>query len=292
VITLTGEASAYGAVTIVNAIATGRGAAFGIDLWTKARVDLTQDATIEGRILGEENESTILIGKCVRAVLDHFGKRGLGARVETESNIPIARGLKSSSVAANAIVLATLGALGRQLKPTQILNLVVNASLEANVSITGALDDAAASLYGNIVVTDNVRRKVLRRFPVEDYSVLLLAPRHRAYTTDVNLKRIKTVAKQVEFAHKEALAGNYWDAMTLNGLIYANVLGLPTSVIIEGLEAGALAGGISGKGPAYAFVVQDKSRNSVLDILRRNDGQVIESRTRRHPSLVGARKIR
>ncbi|HID18612.1 TPA: shikimate kinase, partial [Candidatus Bathyarchaeota archaeon] len=32
-----GEALAYGAATIVNALATGRGAALGIRLWTKAR---------------------------------------------------------------------------------------------------------------------------------------------------------------------------------------------------------------------------------------------------------------
>jgi len=280
-----GEAVAYGAVTIVNALATGRGAAFGIDLWTKARVELADDGAIETTILNEKGENTLLAEKCVRAVFDRFGTRSLGARVETESNIPIARGLKSSSVAGNAVVLATLAALDKRADPEEILNLVVDASLEAKVSVTGAFDDASASLYGNVVVTDNTLRKVLRRFPIEEYCVLLLIPPERAYTIEVDLARIKTIARQVDIAHREAFEGNYWNAMTLNGLIYSHVLNLPTDVIIEGLEAGALAAGISGKGPAYAFVVKEELKDAVLKVLREHGGQVMVSKTRKRPSL-------
>jgi shikimate kinase len=280
------EAAAYGAVTIVNAIATGKGAAFGIDLWTKARVKLTDDGAIETRILDDEEESTLLAERCVRAVFGYFGTSKLGAKVETNSNIPIARGLKSSSVAGNAIVLATLAALHKRLKPDDILDLVVNASLQAKVSVTGAFDDAAASLYGNVVVTDNTTRTVLRTFPVEDYTVLLLVPPEKAYTADADLRQIKTVAKQVEIAHEQALAGKYWNAMTLNGLIYSHVLKLPADVIVESLAAGALAAGISGKGPSYAFVVEEQFKDPVLDVLKRREGGVIVSRTRNQPSFV------
>jgi len=280
------EAAAYGAVTIVNAIATGKGAAFGIDLWTKARVKLTDDGAIETRILDDEEESTLLAERCVRAVFGYFGTSKLGAKVETNSDIPIARGLKSSSVAGNAIVLATLAALHKRLKPDDILDLVVNASLQAKVSVTGAFDDAAASLYGNVVVTDNTTRTVLRTFPVEDYTVLLLVPPEKAYTADADLRQIKTVAKQVEIAHEQALAGKYWNAMTLNGLIYSHVLKLPADVIVESLAAGALAAGISGKGPSYAFVVEEQFKDPVLDVLKRREGGVIVSRTRNQPSFV------
>jgi shikimate kinase len=279
------EATAYGAVTIVNAIATGRGAAFGIGLWTKARVRLTDDGAIETRIVDDEKESTLLAETCVRAVFDHFGTSKLGARVETESNIPVARGLKSSSVAGNAIVLATLAALQKRLESSEILKLVVDASLQAKVSVTGAFDDAAASLYGNVVVTDNIASKVLRTFPVEDHYVLLLVPPEKAYTADADLRRIKTVTRQVEIAHEQALSGEYWNAMTLNGLIYSHVLSLPADVIVESLEAGALAAGISGKGPAYAFVVEEQFKDPVLDVLKGHEGEVIVSKTRNYPSL-------
>ena len=282
---MSAEAFAYGAITIVNAIATGKGAAFGIDLWTKARVKLTDDGAIETRILNDDKESTLLAERCVRAVFGYFGASKLGAKVETNSNIPIARGLKSSSVAGNAVVLATLAALQKRLKPSDILNLVVDASLQAKVSVTGAFDDAAASLYGNVVVTDNMARRVLRTFPVEDHHVLLLVPPEKAYTANADLRRIKTVAKQVEIAHEQALAGKYWNAMTLNGLIYSHVLRLPADVIVESLGAGALAAGISGKGPAYAFVVEERFKDPVLDVLKRHEGEVVVSKTRNHPSL-------
>jgi shikimate kinase len=225
----------------------------------------------------------MLAERCVRGVFEHFGTSKLGAKVETNSNIPIARGLKSSSVAGNAIVLATLAALHKRLKPDDILELVVNASLQAKVSVTGAFDDAAASLYGNVVVTDNMTRTVLRTFPVEDHNVLLLVPPQKAYTADADLRQIKTVAKQVEIAHEQALAGKYWDAMTLNGLIYSHVLKLPADVIVESLAAGALAAGISGKGPSYAFVVEEQFKDPVLDVLKRHKGAVIFSKTRNQP---------
>ena len=279
-----GEAVAYGAVTIVNALASGRGAAFGIDLWTEARVKLTDDGKIETTILKDDDENTLLVEKCVQAVLGASGNRSLGARVETESNIPIARGLKSSSVAANAVVLATLAALRKEMDLNEILNIVIDASLESKVSVTGALDDVYASLYGNVVVTDNNARSVLRTFPVGEFSVLLLVPPEKRYTINSDIPRIRTVAKQVDTAHREALEGNYWNAMTLNGLIYSHVLGLETDIIIESLEAGAKAAGISGKGPTYAFVVEEDSKDPVISVLREHEGQILLSKTRRHPS--------
>jgi len=280
-----GEAIAYGAVTIVNALATGKGAAFGIDLWTKATVELTHDAKIETNILNDKGENTLLVEKCVRAILTRFDTQRLGAIVQTESNIPIARGLKSSSVAGNAVTLATLAALGVRMSPDEVLNVVVDAALRAKVSVTGAFDDASASLYGNVVVTDNMTRALLRTYPIEKYCVLLLVPPEKRYTIEVDLTRIKTVASQVETAFKEALAGHYWDAMARNGLIYSQVLGLPSDVILESLEAGAQAAGISGKGPAYAFVVKEELKESVLTVLRRHEGEIIVSKTRGHPSI-------
>jgi len=284
------EATAYGAATIVNALATGKGAAFGIDLWTKARVELTEDGVVETKIIGDPEENTLLAEKCVRAVLERFRKKGLGARVETETNIPIARGLKSSSVAGNAIVLALLTALRERLEPEEILNLVADASLQSKVSVTGAFDDAAASLYGNVVVTDNILRKTIRTFPVEEREVLLLVPREKAYTSEVDLKRIKAFSRQVGIAYDQAVVGRYWDAMTLNGLVYTHALGLPADAIVEAMEAGALAAGISGKGPAYAFVVDRQSKQPVLDILRGHDGDVITSRTRTYASMPLTRR--
>ena len=109
-------AIAHGAATIVNAIALGKGAAFGVDLWTKAEVKLTDEAgIIEAEIASDPKESTLLIEKTAARVLRRFSlEKSFGAKVKTLSNIPIARGLKSSSAAANATALATVAALGQK----------------------------------------------------------------------------------------------------------------------------------------------------------------------------------
>jgi len=108
-------AIAHGAATVVNAIALGKGAAFGVDLWTKAEVKVTSEpGVITAEIVSDPNESTLLIEKTVLRVLQRFSlEKSFGAKVKTQSTIPIAKGLKSSSAAANATALATTAALGK-----------------------------------------------------------------------------------------------------------------------------------------------------------------------------------
>jgi len=152
---VTGKAVAisHGAATIVNAIALGKGAAFGVDLWTKAEVELTKEPqVIKGEITSDPAESTVLIEKTVTRVLQHFGaEKCFGARVKTWSNIPIARGLKSSSTAANAVALATVATLGKTLDDLAVVKLGVDAAFDAKVTVTGAFDDAYASDRKSVV---------------------------------------------------------------------------------------------------------------------------------------------
>jgi shikimate kinase len=139
---LTGRAEAisHGAATIINAIATGKGAAVGVDLWTKAAVELTDEAGhVDVTIRSDSSENPALAQKTVGRVLNYFGyAEEFGAKVETTSNIPVARGLKSSSAAANAIALATTAALERSLDDVTLVKLGVDGALDAKVTITGA----------------------------------------------------------------------------------------------------------------------------------------------------------
>ncbi len=145
-------AIAHGAATIVNAIALGKGAAFGVDLWTKAEVKLTDEpGIVKAEITSDPKESTLLIEKTVLRVLQRFSlEKSFGAKVKTQSNIPIARGLKSSSAAANAVALATTAALGKTLDDLEIVKIGVEAAFDAKVTVTGAFDDACASYFGGI----------------------------------------------------------------------------------------------------------------------------------------------
>ena len=76
-----GRAACRGAATIVNAIATGRGAAFGISLETDAVVEIEEG--VGDIILRESQESPGLPAGCVRAV----AKKALGKEIRGEVHV-------------------------------------------------------------------------------------------------------------------------------------------------------------------------------------------------------------
>ena len=278
---MTGKATAlsHGAATIVNAIALGKGAAFGVNLSTKAEVTLTDEpAVIKGEITSDLTESTMLIEKTVTRVFQHFNvEKRFGAKVRTWSDIPIARGLKSSSAAANAVALATVAALGETLDDLAVVKLGVEAAFDAKVTVTGAFDDACASYFGGAVVTDNLKRKLIKRFTLPaGLTVLFHVPSRKAYTGDADVDRLNLVKPLVKIAYKEAQKGKFWDALSLNGLIYSVALGYDASVALDALAAGAVAAGLCGKGPAVTAVVADEKVDAVKQALQRHEGTILQ----------------
>jgi len=283
------EALAHGAATIVNAIAFGKGAAFGVDLWTKAEVKLTDEPQIiRGEIASDPSESAILIEKTVTRVFQHFKvEKQFGAKVKTCSNIPIARGLKSSSAAANAVVLATTSALGKNLDDLKMVNLGVDATFDAKVTVTGAFDDACASYFGGVVITDNLNRELVKRDTLpEDLAVLFHVPSTKSYTGNSNVDRLKTIAPLVKVAFGEAVKGNFLAALSLNGIIYSAALGFDTSIALDALSAGAVAAGLCGKGPAITAVVSNDKIEEVKTALQRHEGEILQARLNQEKARV------
>lgn len=282
-------AIAHGAATIVNAIALGKGAAFGVDLWTKAEVKLTdKPSVIEAEIASDPEESTLLIEKTVLRVLQQFNlEKCFGAKIQTKSNIPIARGLKSSSAAANAVVLATTVALGKTLDDMEIVKMGVEAAFDAKVTVTGAFDDACASYFGGAVITDNLNREIVKQLPLpQDLTVLFHVPPQKAYTADSDVERLQTVKPLVEVAFNTALDGKIWEALTLNGLIYASASNFNTSIAIDALAAGAVAAGLCGKGPAVTAVVPNDKVDKVKAALQSYEGEILVAHLNREKARV------
>jgi len=279
---LTGKAAAtaHGAATIVNAMALGKGAAFGVDLWTKAEVKLTDEpGVIEAGITSDPKESTVLMEKTVTQVFRRFKVESrFGAKVKTWSNIPVAKGLKSSSAAANAVALAATAALEKTLDDLEIVNLGVDAAFDAKVTVTGAFDDACASYFGGIVITDNLKREIVKQQPfTEDLTVLFHVPPQKAYSADSNVERLRTVKPLVQVAYEQALAGKFWAALTLNGLIYSSASGYDASIAVDALAAGAVAAGLCGKGPAVTAVAPKDKVDSVKAALQKHGGEVLQA---------------
>jgi len=285
---MVGKASACGSATVVNAIAAGKGAAFGVELRVNAKVKLVQGSKkISGRIIGAK-ESPKLIEICAMRTLKYLGAKGLGAEVETRSAIPIAVGLSSSSAAANAVVMATFSALGEKAGPQEVLKLGIDSAFDAGVTITGALDDAAASLYGYGVVTDNLRRRVLKKFKVDPkLRVVIHVPPSKIYTKELRKVKFDSIRQGVEAAHGMAMKGEVWGAMILNGMLYSSALGLDATPAIEALANGAVASGITGTGPATVAVAAPDIAKEVAAAWRKRPGRIILT----SPAAKGARTV-
>ena len=150
--------------------------------------------------------------------------------------------------------LQPLDALNKTLPPIEIVKLGVQAAKEVGVTITGAFDDACASFFGGVVVTDNLKMELIKREEM-DSKVLIFAPLKKAFSADTNVKRSKLIAPYIEMAYSLALEGNYERAMTLNGFLYCSALGFDAEYLLRALECGIKGVSLSGTGPSYAALV-------------------------------------
>src|SRR3989441_3451968 len=276
----TAQALSHGAISILNAFPTGKGGALGVDLWTRAKVSLSEGpGQISGFVSSDPEESNKLAVTVVEKVLEHYGyERKLHGEVATSSNIPTAVGLKSSSAAANAVALATSSALDREPDDDVLLEIGIEASLECGVSLTGAYDDSFASWHGGAVLTDNDRRKVEKVLKIpENIRIIILVPPRQTLTGSLNRGRFAPIKRISELAYAEASNGHLWDALTLNGLAFSAVLGEDSRPALSAIEAGALGAGLSGKGPAVVAAVEEKDSKKVRQAFEKFDGRIIET---------------
>ncbi|CAI50082.2 shikimate kinase, archaeal-type [Natronomonas pharaonis DSM 2160] len=245
-----GRAAAPAAGTVLNALANGYGSAFAIDAYTEATVTLDDTGSVTGEIADAPDADTRLIERCVEAVVERFGD-GQGGHVRTESDVPMASGLKSSSAAANATVLATLAALDVDLDREAACRIGVDAARDVGVTVTGAFDDASASMLGGVTVTDNTSDELLQR-DEPDWDVLVYTPDERAFSADADADRCERIAPMADVVYELARDGDYERAMCVNGFAFCAALGYPTDPLVEALPAAAAS--LSGTGPSYTAV--------------------------------------
>ncbi|SET08055.1 shikimate kinase [Methanococcoides vulcani] len=284
--TLTGHAYALGAGTIINAIATWKGSAFGVDLKTFADVELTNNSSsITGSIENVPQGDTTLIERSVELVLEHFGIE-MGGTVLTRTEVPLASGLKSSSAAANATILATLDAIGETMEPMDAVHIGVRAAKDTGVTITGALDDACASFFGGIVVADNRKNELIKRTEKE-MDVIIFAPDRQAFSSQTNVQNSELIAPWIDMAYELALEGEYEKAMTLNGFLYCGALGFSTDIMMEALRIGVKGVSLSGTGPAYSALVDKDLANELVNIWEEcgTTGKVINTKINNEGSM-------
>lgn len=280
-----GQAAAPAAGTVLNALATGTGSAFAIDVYTEATVELSTAGGVTGEIAGVEDGDTRLIERCVELVVERFGD-GEGGTVVTESEVPMASGLKSSSAAANATVMATLDALDAtdEISREDAARIGVTAARDVGVTVTGAFDDASASMLGGLTVTDNMEDALLAR-ETPQWDVLVWTPPEQAFSADADVERCRRVAPIADVVADLALDGQYQQAMTINGLAFCAALGFPTEPVMEAMEA-TDGVSLSGTGPSFTAVGEREALAVVREQWEQRDGTTWLTQTQTEGTLT------
>ena len=267
------RATVHGAVSIVNAVATGKGSALGISLETIAEVELVRGKGI--KFLSGKSDD-VLIGSVVKSVLPSSIIDEYLIQVKVKSEIPIGFGLKSSSAVSNAVALACSRLANTSVDDFTVLNSAVQASLDAGVSITGAYDDACACYFGGFVVTENSKRKLLKReHAPEELRAVIFLPRH---TRRGDVNRLELLSELFEIAFQIAKEGDYWKAMKLNGALLSAALSTKYEATLAAIMAGAISASISGNGPSTAAITNAADAEKIKSVLTSLDGRVLISK--------------
>ncbi len=147
------------------------------------------------------------------------------------------------------------------------------------MSITGAFDDACASLLGGFVITDNKRRELIKRTE-KDSEVLVLVPHEKAFTADTDVKQSRLIAPWVNIAYELALEERFEDAMTLNGFLYCAALNFDPEPMVKALECGVQGVSLSGTGPSFVALVDDEKGERLGEVWSGLgvEGKIIRSR--------------
>lgn len=263
----------HGAISIVNAVATGFGSAMGISLEVKVEIVSKKGSGI----IFQKGRGSPMIKKIIHDMLPLKYLNNNQLLININSEIPSGMGLKSSSAVSNAVALACNSLVNTDVNDEFVLNSAIDASLYAKTTITGAFDDSTACYYGGFVTTDNYKRKIMKRelTPTDIYVVIFLPNNKKRGDTS----RLRLLSNIYLEAFQLANSGQYWKAMTLNGVLTSSLLSNSYTITRLCLENGALAASISGNGPAVAAVACEGDIQKINSVLSNLDGRVIVSKT-------------
>jgi shikimate kinase len=277
---LTSTSTVFGAISIINAIATGKGSTLGISLKVKAKITL--EPGFSGISKNFANDK--LINKIIKSIIPNKILNNNFVSLNLTSDIPAGWGLKSSSAVSNAISLACYKLINDDIYDRAVLNTAVNSSLWAKVSVTGAFDDACACYYGGIILSDNYYKKLIKREQVNnDLWVIIFLPNGISRGEILKLKLHKELFNH---AFKLAFRGDYWKAMNLNGILINSILYNNYDPLLHALENDCLAVSYSGNGPAIAAVVYKENIEKLKNSLENFNGRLIVSQVNNSKAFV------
>ena len=265
------KATVHGAISIVSAIASGKGAALGIT----PKVEVIMES-MPGSGISIKSDSQSISSKLITRTIEKIvSKKQLSEtklNLLLNSEIPTGYGLKSSSAISSVVALAAAKLFKQKIDDSKILLAGVNASIETKVSLTGAYDDACACYYGGFMVTDNYKRKIIssKKAPT-NLKVVIFIPKSRKRG---NIKKLKTLNTVFERAWNFAKNEDYWNAMILNGFATSSILNSDPKLITQLVEKGAIGASISGNGPSIAAVTKQSNISRIKKVFSSLEGRV------------------
>ena len=267
-------AKVYGAVSIVNAIAIGKGSTLGIDTFVETTLTKKDGKGIH---ITSENKtiSSRLINKLIENMIPKKILDNTKLELDFKSNIPTGYGLKSSSAISSAVVLSCAKAFGKTMSDEEVLKLGAKTSIQTKVSITGAYDDACACHFGGFNVTDNLKMKLLHRESApKELQAIIFLPKSRKRG---NLRKLKEFKNAFEQSWQLARNSDYWNAAVLNGIATTSILNSEPNLIMRLMEKGALCATISGNGPSIMAIADRKNKSRVQKEFSGLDGKIMVS---------------
>jgi shikimate kinase len=270
----------HGAISIVNAIATGKGSALGISLKVTAEISLENGQGIKFHRTKDDKLLRNVIYKIIPAEI--IANNMISIQIESE--IPWGFGLKSSSAVSNAVALACSRLIDSNMGDYTVLDIAVSASLDAKVTVTGGYDDAAACYFGGFVLTDNYKRNLIRREKAPDnlYAIILL-PQNASRG---NINKLSIMSDFFINAFNLAEAGEYWKAMKLNGVLASAALSVNYEPVRAALERHALGASVSGNGPSLAAVAYENRIDDIKSAFGDFNGNILVSKINNQKASV------
>lgn len=254
----------YGAITVVNAMPCGKGATIGICLKTVAEFFAKGD----GRrvdILNDPGEDTTMARLCVSKAFEYIGaEEPEDWHLKIKSEIPISKGLKSSSSACNAIISSVLERYGSEAEPLDVVKLGIDCARKAKVTVTGSMDDSCGCHLGGFVITDNASDRLLHNSNIGEFDIVLHIPDRKIRKTGLPLDALRSMAPRFEDLIERSKTDPF-GIMTENGRLISKASGLDNSVAEMALKNGALAAGVSGSGPATAIVLEKNTTEEFIE---------------------------
>ena len=276
-------ARVFGAVSIVNAIATGKGATLGINTFVETKLEKKEGKGIH---ITSENKtiSSRLINQIIKNMIPERTLEKNRLELDFKSNIPTGYGLKSSSAISSAVALSCAKAFGKKISDEEILQLGAKTSIQTKVSITGAYDDACACHFGGFNVTDNLKMKLIKRelAPKELQAVIFL-PRSRKRG---NLKKLNEFSDAFKKAWEFARNSDYWNAAILNGIATTSILNSEPNLIMKLMEKGAICATISGNGPSIIAITDKKHKTKIEKEFSGLNGNIMSADTNNKKAYV------